>query len=665
MKKAVSVICLCALLLSGCKQMKEVERVLVKEGGEYTETVEIPYEPPTDEDPQPSSGSSGVDETENSGGGNESSDTPPAAVDIGYSYDKVSTDNGIAFEIKVPSSKMKEVSAAQFGMSVEKEDNTEAWLLALDYCKRNPGSRLVIPNGTYRFYGSAEVDLAVSALNDTLIDGSGSTFVFRSSASKWFSFVNCSRVCVQNLSVDYDWSKQRLADVVRIKSADPANKTVDWEFVECDSISAGMKMVDINKMTGNSLDELVVGDEEYKYTYLNKTGITAKTVIGKNVLRVKYTSVLDMMEEGEYYLLRHFDYGGNAFVLTGCSDFSFKNINVWSVPGMAFSIGGMSTRFQLVNCNVMIKPGSGRHISSTVDGLHMGATSGYWRVEGCRFTDLGDDCINVYNAVAEINKIEDEKTLVLRRGSLEVGDTLIFNTDEYIPLNFSAKILRKESVGSLLTRITLDREIPAGVKAGGIVFNEKLNGGNYLIKNNVFGRNRARGTLLGCGNGMVEGNTYMNTQHGAILVVADIHESWCEGTGVDNIVIRNNTFKNCASSNANAVIDFAAKNGGKILTTPVFRNVTLTNNIFENFPGLAVSVQSSGDIKINENSFSNPLDNVLKLSERGMISVKYAKNVSITNNIWNNSAYMNLSDYISITGDISVMKPVISGNKIQ
>ena len=246
-----------------------------------------------------------------------------------------------------------------------------------------------------------------------------------------------------------------------------------------------------------------------------------------------------------------------------------------------------------------------------------------------------------------------------------MGDTLIFNTDEYIPLNFSAKILRKESVGSLLTRITLDREIPAGVKAGGIVFNEKLNGGNYLIKNNVFGRNRARGTLLGCGNGMVEGNTYMNTQHGAILVVADIHESWCEGTGVDNIVIRNNTFKNCASSNANAVIDFAAKNGGKILTTPVFRNVTLTNNIFENFPGLAVSVQSSGDIKINENSFSNPLDNVLKLSERGMISVKYAKNVSITNNIWNNSAYMNLSDYISITGDISVMKPVISGNKIQ
>lgn len=665
MKRAMLVVCLCIMLLSSCKQVKETERRLIKEGEEFVEILEIPFEQTENSMSNPDTESQSGSNSSNNSSSSAESEIPLAVTDIGYSYDKISTDNGINFEIKVPATKLKEVSVAQFGMSSEKADNTEAWMLALDYCKRNPGCKLVVPNATYRFYSGAEVDLTVSALNDTLIEGNGSTFIFRSTTSKWMAFANCNRVCIQNLNLDYDWSYRRLADVVRIKAVDPKNKTVDWEFIDCDTVSADMKMVDINKMVGDSLDDMVVGDQEYKYTYLNKAGITGKTVVASNVLRVKYTSVLNMMEVGEYYLLRHYDYGGNAFVLSGCSDFSFKSINIWSVPGMAYSVGGLTTRFQLVGCNVMIKPGSGRHISSTVDGLHIGSSSGYWRVENCRFTDLGDDCINVYNSVSEINKIESSKTLVLRRGKAEVGDTLIFNTNEYIPLNFSAKVIIAETVGTNLTRVTLDKEIPSQVKTGGVVFNEKLNGGNYLIKNNTFGRNRARGTLFGCGNGMVEGNTYLNTQHGAILVIADIFESWCEGTGVNNLVIRNNTFKNCASSNANAVVDLAAKNAGVILTTPVFKNVTIKNNTFEGFPGYAVSVQSSSDIKVEANTFLNPNSNALALAHRGMILVKHAQNVSVINNKWVNSAYMSLSDYVSIIGDADSMKPVISGNTVQ
>ena len=669
MKKAISVACICMLLLlSGCKQMKETERILVKDGQEFTETIEIPFEDTEQNTQNTNTESSPVgssNNSNNSGSNSGESAAQTVTVDIGYSYDKISTDNGINFEIKIPSTKLKEISAAQFGLSTAKDDNTESWLLALDYCKRNPGCKLVIPKGEYHFYSSSEVDLTISAMNDTLIEGNGSTFVYRSTASKWMSFVNCNRVCVKNLCIDYDWSYNRLADVVRIKAIDVKNKTVDWEFIECDTIFADMKMVDINKMVGDSLEDMVVGDEEYKYTYLNKAGITGKTVIDGNVLRVKYTSVLNMMEVGEYYLLRHYDYGANAFVLSGCSDFSFKGINIWSVPGMAYSVGSLTTRFQFVDCNVMIKPGSGRHISSTVDGIHIGSSSGYWRVENCRITDLGDDSINVYNSVAEINKIENNKILVLRRGKADVGDTLIFNTYDYIPLNFSAKVVSVESVGTLLTRVTLNKEMPSQVRAGGIVFNEKLNGANYLIKNNTFGRNRARGTVLGCGNGMVEGNTYLNTQHGAILVIADIFESWCEGTGVDNLVIRNNTFKNCASSNVNGVVDLAAKNAGVILTTPIFKNITLENNIFEHFPGYAVSIQSSSDIKLKSNTISNPNQNLLNLNTRGMIFVKHAKNVSVIDNVWNNSPYMNLSDYVSIVGDVDLMKPIISGNVVR
>ena len=61
-------------------------------------------------------------------------------------------------------------------MDSNSQDNTDAFCRAIDYCRRNPGTRLVIDAGEYRF--SPKNTIGLNSLKDVLIDAEGAVFVF-------------------------------------------------------------------------------------------------------------------------------------------------------------------------------------------------------------------------------------------------------------------------------------------------------------------------------------------------------------------------------------------------------------------------------------------------------------------------------------------------------
>ncbi len=590
----------------------------------------------------------------------ETSSTAPRP-NVGYHTDKVTISSSVKFEIKVPERGLKTVSAADFGMSAEKSDNTDGLLTALNHCRLNPGTKLVIPKGTYQFSSSVPNELV--GAEDVIIDGQGSTFVFQNQYM-WLKFTDCKRVEVKNINIDWNWEKSRLASVVKVIAT--GENTVDLEFPECETIPSTVTFFDFNRMSGDKLENLTPGSEVNLAIWGNQTGITKQEKIGNNKMRLTYKSKLDALSVGEYYLVRHYSYGSDAFVVSGCSDFTARNINIWSSAGMAFKATSSTHHYQFLDCSVKIKPGSDRHISATADCLHIVNTLGNGRIEDCTFESSGDDCINIHDNVGELNNRLVGNSILARRLSAEPGDTITFYSADYKPIGFSAKVTEVKDEGNYIKKVTFDKEVPKTAKKGCILFNSRYNSSNYLIKNNRFGSNRARGTLLGSSNGLVEGNTYYRTQGAAILVVADIHESWCEGTGVDGLVVRNNTFEECNVSDWTPLINIAALNKGGTVNAAVFKNLIFENNLFKNFPSQPFGVQSSSDVVIRGNRFVNDKPHGSNNPKRGMINVQNAKNVQIIGNTWENSAYMSFGKQEECVDIIGVgLNTVIKDNIVK
>ena len=89
----------------------------------------------------------------------------------------------------------------------------------------------------------------------------------------------------------------------------------------------------------------------------------------------------------------------------------------------------------------------------------------------------------------------------------------------------------------------------------------------------------------------------------AIKVVMDIEPTlWQEGTGVDNLVIRNNTFEKCNYSDWGSVIEIGTNIAGKSAETAVFTNIEITANTFTDIPSRLIRVNNVNGLVFSANT---------------------------------------------------------------
>lgn len=542
-------------------------------------------------------------------------------------YDRVDGVNDSVFYIARPNEKScRSVNASDFGVSTAADDNYSAFCKAIEYCKANPNITLKVDGGKYYF--RTDKSIMLDGLKNVLIDADGAQFIFEN--PNYFHIVNCDCIEIRGLGITWNLDVSRLASLVKIRNASKESHSFELEFTELNEVSADIPIMAFTKYDPETLTPGTRQDFKENYVYQFPGSIKTVEKTGHNVLKVTHDGSLDNYTDGEVYLLRHHVYGGNAFNVYNTSNITFSGIKLYAVAGMGWLIENRSEHFQLLGCVIGLDPEhDDNRISTTADGVHIANTNGKFRISGCDFSFMGDDDVNVHDNIATVTDKLDEKTVEIytNANNFAAGDTAIFSSKGFDRLGFSAEVTSVEG-----KKLTFDKELPDYIVKDCIVSNGSIDSGNYVISGNYFHENRARGLLLQSNNGLCESNRFYKTMANPIKVIMDISSGlWLEGTGVNGLVIKNNSFVECNVVEWSAQISISANIDGKSADSTLFYNITVENNSFDNFYGRLVDASNVSNLKICGNRVNNK-DGSYE-ARRGRIIIRQScSRVTISNN---------------------------------
>ena len=542
-------------------------------------------------------------------------------------YDRVDGVNDSVFYIARPNEKScRSVNASDFGVSTAADDNYSAFCKAIEYCKANPNITLKVDGGKYYF--RTDKAIMLDGLKNVLIDADGAQFIFEN--PNYFHIVNCNCIEIRGLGITWNLDVSRLASLVNIRNASKESHSFELEFTELNEVSADIPIMAFTKYDPETLTPGTRQDFKENYVYQFPGSIKTVEKTGHNVLKVTHDGSLDNYTDGEVYLLRHHVYGGNAFNVYNTSNITFSGIKLYAVAGMGWLIENRSEHFQLLGCVIGLDPEhDDNRISTTADGVHIANTNGKFRISGCDFSFMGDDDVNVHDNIATVTDKLDEKTVEIytNANNFAAGDTAIFSSKGFDRLGFSAEVTSVEG-----KKLTFDKELPDYIVKDCIVSNGSIDSGNYVISGNYFHENRARGLLLQSNNGLCENNRFYKTMANPIKVIMDISSGlWLEGTGVNGLVIRNNSFVECNVVEWSAQISISTNIDGKSADSTLFYNITVENNSFDNFYGRLVDASNVSNLKICGNRVNNK-DGSYE-ARRGRIIIRQScSRVTISNN---------------------------------
>lgn len=542
-------------------------------------------------------------------------------------YDRVDGVNDSVFYVARPNEKScRSVNASDFGVSTAADDNYSAFCKAIEYCKANPNITLKVDGGKYYF--RTDKSIMLDGLENVLIDADGAQFIFEN--PNYFHIVNCNCIEIRGLGITWNLDVSRLASLVKIRNASKESQSFELEFTELNEVSADIPIMAFTKYDSETLTPGTRQDFKENYVYQFPGSIKTVEKTGHNVLKVTHDGSLDNYTDGEIYLLRHHVYGGNAFNVYNTSNITFSGIKLYAVAGMGWLIENRSEHFQLLGCVIGLDPEhDDNRISTTADGVHIANTNGKFRISGCDFSFMGDDDVNVHDNIATITDKLDEKTVEIytNANNFAAGDTAIFSSKDFDRLGFSAEVTSVEG-----KKLTFDKELPDYIVKDCIVSNGSIDSGNYVISGNYFHENRARGLLLQSNNGLCENNMFYKIMANPIKVIMDISSGlWLEGTGVNGLVIRNNSFVECNVVEWSAQISISTNIDGKSADSTLFYNITVENNSFDNFYGRLVDASNVSNLKICGNRVNNK-DGSYE-ARRGRIIIRQScSRVTISNN---------------------------------
>ena len=539
------------------------------------------------------------------------------------------------------------VSAADFGLN-ENVDNAAAIInKALEHCRKTGASKLVIPRGTYKSFDGTQI--IVQDFEDFTIDGQGSTIIInknlRKSGPSTLSIARCKRTLLENLNFDWDWNSNPLASVVEVVGGN--DKYFDIKFLEYEDFP--QKDVRIGIFSAYDPKTKSVGIENGKTRAFNMFVGRGKPVetqwIASNILRIK---TRNPFEAGELYRLQHSYYEYGCVSMLSNTHLTLRNFNIYSCSGHAFTVSGTQKYWHFDNVNIVRPPNSERRaITTTADHLHIAQSQGYMKMENCEFSLGADDCINMHDCSIIMARESDETLLsVNTRNSYlyNEGEEIELRQDDFSPAGFTGKVIEKTLVDKerKIYRVRLDKPIPEMKGVYFVLFSKKYDTRNMIVRNCYFHDNRARGVLILARDVTVENCRFFHNEQGAIKIETGFTgNSWCEGYGVENVVVRNCTFDTCNPSGS-------MTNGyerdiymGVYLFTdpsyrktdyPILRDIMFENNTFKDTFGVVAVVTSVRNLIFRNNTFSNPTPRKNPLKYRGCFYVGWSRDVSIVNN---------------------------------
>lgn len=483
---------------------------------------------------------------------------------------------------------------------------------------------VIFPKATYEVEDFSGCDQARGAngyvhwlmtnVTDLVIDGQGSTLNFNG-LCQGIQMDWVQRIVFKNFNLD--WPKIQVAGLATVQNVDanplkmqlvfdseyPVNKNTVIE-----AITSWDRTNNYWSLTNPSEDEYLPPGQT---KYLGGQTIEVPDWVG--------------FENGDTALVRFFAGEAPAFTVDDSQDITLDNVNVYSATSMAF-IFGLDRGIRLANSSVTRQPGSNRLISSAADAVHMAGNQGDIVIEGNTLAYEGDDGLNI-NATMWCNSSSNGSNNQPCNPSLAgpsggpASSLFVYNWFENVWLRgdvlgfFDSNFLLSgtSKVRSVVTNPHISTELafskPSSANAQ---FLADLNygGARYIIRNNTFLHNRARGVLLQTSEGLVTGNTFDGQTLHSIYVISSPY--WGEGPGAQNLTLAHNMISNpgnyvqstSSSSSVLAAVVVAAEDDTAFTIAspvPLHQNVIFSDNTVRDAPGPGFFISTTNNVIMQNN----------------------------------------------------------------
>lgn len=488
------------------------------------------------------------------------------------------------------------VYAADFGFSPAVADNTEALCRAIAHCRQTGAEKLCLAPGTYRIKSPDFIIL--EGFEDFTLDGCGAEII--SETSHFFCLQNCNRVRITGLTLDFDWNVFRLASLVRVLSREGKELTV--EFLNCPA----PERCDICSFNRFDAQRLTPGAEDGLEIWVHAENLSDfRPGPAPNSLHFLCNEPnVERMQPGEIYLARHLrQRQGAAFFILDSTHITVDRNTVYSTLGMTHMVGGHSHHLLFDHETIRIRPDSNRYISTDGDGIHIIRSKGHIVIQNCDFSGMGDDSVNIHDCnLFILKKTASDTVLLENEGVGEPGDLYDLRNPDFSPTGIypTLKEMRRTASGAYELQFTQD--LPEWVGEGHMMLCKSYCSDHYILRNNHFHDHRARGLLLQASHGLVEQNLFENIQGAGIFVMLEIlRGSWYEGSGAEDLTIRNNTFRNCNCGTWTSTIDVMAAIPDNTSDHKIFRNITVRDNDITTIKAPAVYFSTCTQLAFTQN----------------------------------------------------------------
>lgn len=542
-------------------------------------------------------------------------------------------------------------------------DATPGVVHALAECIREPNSVLVFEKGEYHFWGDKAYEkycftsnsdeglkriiFSIENAKGLTVDGNGSSFVFHGFVNP-FVISSSTGVTLKNFSVDFS----RTFHSEGIILASDKEGEMDLEippqfpfeirnnilvFTDKEEPQSSV-MTTVSKTQLYSYGSLLEFDTHKRETafmvrdyYINSIPLVA-TRLSENRVRIYLDGIKGTVGNTLIFAAGHRNYSG--IIVSDSKDIAVDHVTIYHAGGMGV-VAQRTHDVAVRNCKFI--PSRERMVSCTADATHFVNCTGKIELGNSTFMNQMDDATNIHGIYVQIvEQLSPTEVYVRLKHPQQFGfDFLKEGTQVELVQGKSlitkgeAVVLEAERLNKEMTRVKLDKPLPAGIGVGDAMCDVKQLSEVY-IHHNYIGKNRARGILLDTrGKTVVEHNTF-HSPGAAILFEGDA-QYWFEQGGVRECIVRNNLFDNCLYGVwGKAVIDVGTGITDNKEESRYNRNVQVYDNTFRVFDdALLLQAYCVDGIYWKNNKLERTVDYPALRTNLSLFKVEYCDNVRI------------------------------------
>lgn len=515
------------------------------------------------------------------------------------------------------------------------------------------GTYHVLPKGTsaanYTPHTIGTYALNVSALKNMLVEAAGATVIVRNPSVGLFNLTGTSsNVIIHGLTVDYGYDAAtpnlRLPFTQGVvQSVNSGNNTA---VISIDSGFSPLSDPMFTKATGYTptFDSFIFDPNhlgrQLSGTSLHYTYNSVPTVNnGDGTFTVTFGNVT-ALAAGQHIALDARD--SHLFNVAQTTQLTFSGVTAYASPQMGF-VGDYNDQLNVIGSNIVIKPGSGRLMSTNADGIHLPDSRGGVWIENSVLQGQCDDAVNSLPYAFAVTANPSSRNFTVMQVSSDGGSRYNSSTKQFAVgdhVTFfdmvNGVVLGRAKVTAVTfstnVTITIDQDI-AGVtysttgdpKLYTLAYDTDM-GSNYVVRDSTFEDNHGHSLLTRGNSGVILGNTFTGCAYQAIRV-GDL-PFYGEGLEARHITIFGNSFTDIVQDRSylapassqigwTAAISFYISKRdplGRSGTTgerpadtaadgiSAFSDLTITNNTFNNWRPAAIIIRNARRVTISGNT---------------------------------------------------------------